>query len=172
MFRTLKTVAILAVVTLVAPAMFAGTQFDDFDVTASVAANCTISAADLVFGPYDPVVTNATTPLDVNGSVSVACTKGSSATIGLGQGSAAATGSTALTPLRQMSAGTERLRYDLFRTSAGSGVWGEVTTANVLSYSATSKTATSLTIYGRIPAGQDVGVSASYTDTVRATINF
>ena len=172
MYRSLKTLSILTLVVLATPVAFAATKFADFNVTASVAANCTISAADLSFGAYDPVVTNATTPLDVNGSVTVACTKGSSATIGLGQGSAAATGSTAVAPLRQMSAGTERLRYDLYRTSVGTGVWGDIGTANVLAYTATSKAATTLTIYGRVPAGQDVGVSASYTDTVRATINF
>lgn len=172
MLRSFKTLVTLTVAALGASSAFAATAFDDFNVTASVAANCTISAPDLVFGAYDPVVTNATTPLDVNGSVTVACTKGSSTTIGLGQGSAAATGSTALTPLRQMSAGTNRLRYDLYRTSVGTGVWGDIGTANVLAYTATSKTATTLTIYGRVPPGQDVGVAVSYTDTVRATINF
>jgi len=167
-----KFAVLIGMMILVTPAAFAATKFDDFDVTASVAANCTISAADLNFGAYDPLVANATTPLDVDGSVTVACTKGAAATIGLGQGSAAFTGSTALNPLRQMSAGAERLRYDLYRTSTGTGVWGDIGTANVLAYTAASKAATTLTIFGRVPAGQDVGASASYSDTVRATINF
>ena len=49
--------------------------------------NCTISTAALAFGSYDPVVTNAATNLDGTGTVTVACTKGLTATVGLGLGS-------------------------------------------------------------------------------------
>jgi spore coat protein U-like protein len=36
---------------------------------------------------------------------------------------------------------------------------------------APSKAARTFTVYGQVPAGQDVG-AAAYTDTVLATINF
>ena len=55
-------------------------------VSASVAAKCTISDGTLAFGTYDPVVNNATTALDQVGTVDVACTKGSSATVSLDLG--------------------------------------------------------------------------------------
>ena len=55
-------------------------------VSASVAAKCTISDSTLAFGTYDPVVNNATTALDQVGTVDVACTKGSSATVSLDLG--------------------------------------------------------------------------------------
>ena len=141
-----------------------------FNVSATVTATCTISAASLSFGSYEPVLTNATVPLDVNGSVTVRCTKGTTATIGLDQGIHAATGSTTTTPLRQMINGPSLLRYDLFRTAAGTDVWGDGT-PNVQSYSATNNSPQTLTVFGRIPAAQDVATS-SYSDTVTATINF
>ena len=37
------------------------TRSTTFNVSSSVAANCTISATDLNFGAYDPVVANKTT---------------------------------------------------------------------------------------------------------------
>src|SRR5438270_5378606 len=61
--------------------------------SSSVANNCTISTAALAFGAYDPVVANASTNLDASGTVSIACTKGATATIDLDLG-ANATGST------------------------------------------------------------------------------
>ena len=39
----------------------AGSKGTTFNVSSSVAANCTISATDLNFGAYDPVVANKTT---------------------------------------------------------------------------------------------------------------
>jgi spore coat protein U domain-containing protein, fimbrial subunit CupE1/2/3/6 len=142
-----------------------------FNVSATVTATCTISAASLSFGSYEPALANATVPLDVNGSVTVRCTKGTTATIGLDQGSHAATGSTTTTPLRQMINDTSLLRYDLFRTAAGTDVWGDIGTPNVQSYSATNNGSQTLTVFGRIPAAQDVP-TGSYSDTVTATINF
>ena len=44
----------------------AATATSSFTVSASVTANCTISAGALAFGPYDPVVTNASADLDVD----------------------------------------------------------------------------------------------------------
>src|SRR6266849_6295257 len=66
-------------------------------VTASVANNCTISTLPLAFGSYDPVVANASTALDGTGTVTIACTKGATTTIGLGLGSNASCSATRLT---------------------------------------------------------------------------
>src|SRR6266508_307681 len=60
---------------------FAGSATQNLSVTASVAANCTISTSAVAFGAYDPVVANAATALNASGSVSIACTKGSAPNI-------------------------------------------------------------------------------------------
>jgi spore coat protein U-like protein len=134
-------------------------------VSATVTNNCTISTAALGFGSYDPVSANAASNLDGTGRVSVACTKGATATIGLGGGSNAA--GTA----RRMSDGSGNyLTYELFSDSGRSTVWN--TGAGVLSpVAAPSKVARDFTVYGRIGSNQDVP-AGTYGDTVVATVNF
>ena len=82
-----RTVLFLTLTALAfsAPA-FAGSASANLNVTANVAANCTISTSPVAFGAYDPVVANASTDLTASGTVTVACTKGTAATIDLGNG--------------------------------------------------------------------------------------
>ena len=147
-------------------ALQAATAQANLSVSATVVSQCTISAPNtLAFGNYDPVSANATTDLDASTTFSVACTKGApSVWIGLNTG-ANASGST-----RRMASGAERLAYEIYSDSGRSSVWGN-TSGTGVSYTSTSKAATNLTVYGRVPAGQDVG-AGSYADTVVATVNF
>src|SRR4030088_1300176 len=64
-----------------APVHAAGSAPANLAVSALVNANCTISTTALAFGSYDPVVTNAATALNGNGTVVIACTKGSAPAI-------------------------------------------------------------------------------------------
>src|SRR5258706_3172725 len=69
-----------------APA-FAGTVTKTFNATASVAAKCVMSnIANLDFGSYDPVVTNAGADLPGNTSFTLTCTKSASPSISLSLG--------------------------------------------------------------------------------------
>lgn len=150
----------------------AATATSNFTVTASVVASCTIATTGISFGNYDPVVANATTPVDANGTVTVACTQGATTSLGMSQGANATGTSTADAPVRQMASGAvNRLRYDLYQDSARNTVWGDFGTTSAEAYTAASKNAAVLNIYGRIPSGQDA-VVGSYTDTVTATISF
>ena len=136
-----------------------------FSVTANVTANCTIVAGDLGFGSYDPVVANATSPLDQTSTLTVACTKGTNAAVSLNLGTHTS-GST-----RRMQSGstaTEFLNYELYTTGAHSVVWN---TTNTVAYTATSKASSNLTVHGRVAAGQDVE-TGNYSDTIVATITF
>lgn len=154
---------------LLAPSAYAGSATSSFTVSASVIASCTISSTTLAFGNYDPIVTNASTPLDVNGSVAITCTKGAATTIGLdgGQNAANATGTT-----RAMTtAGPDYLSYELYQDSSRSTLWGNSGANLFVPPNAPSKNARTFTIYGRIPAAQG-STTASYTDTVVATVNF
>jgi len=148
---TALTLALIAV----APAALAGSANGTLTVNASVAANCTIAAASLNFGAYDPVVTNATADLDGSTTMAVACTKGVNPNI------------TTATPGSAMTGGSYSLNYLLYSDSGR-------TTSFVPGFSmgaAPSKSARDLNIYGRVAAGQDVGVSA-YTGTITVTVNF
>jgi spore coat protein U-like protein len=147
-------------------------QTGSFNVTANVANSCRITATpDLAFGAYDPADTHFTAALDGQSSISVRCTKGTAATVALGQGGSPAAGSTCAAPLRQMAAGTERLRYDLYRDTARTQAWGCDAASSQGFTAASSNTATTLQTYGRIPAGQDVA-AGSYADTVTVTVTF
>ncbi len=64
----------------------------------------------MAFGAYDPLVTHAATNLDQDGSVSVACVKGTSANVELSDGGNFSGGT------RRMSNGTDFLNYDLYTT--------------------------------------------------------
>jgi spore coat protein U-like protein len=144
----------------------AATATANLAVTARVIQQCTITAPNtLAFGDYDPVSANATANLDASTTISVACTRGSTAVwIGLGLG-ANASGA-----VRRLASGAERLNYEIYRETGRTTVWGN-TSATGVSYTPTSRAATNLTVFGRVPGGQDVAVG-TYTDTVVATINF
>ena len=148
----------------IAPVL-AATATANLTVSATVTNNCTISTAALAFGSYDPVAGNAASNLDGTGRVTVACTKGATATIGLGNGSNAS-GSA-----RRMSdGGSNYLNYELYSDSGRSTVWNSG--SGVLSpMAAPSKVARDFTVYGRISSNQDVP-AGTYGDTVVATVNF
>ena len=148
----------------------AATATSNLAVSASVAANCTISTAAVAFGAYDPVSANATTALNGTGTVNVTCTSGASTTITLGQGSNPNTGSTDAAPARRMGDGaTHFLSYALYQDSGRSTVWGN--TAGTGEANTGSGSQAALTVYGAVTAGQNVP-AGSYSDTVVATVTF
>ncbi len=148
----------------------AATQQADLSVTATVAANCTIATTAVDFGAYDPVTTNATTPILQTGRVTVSCTTGSAVKVTLGQGLFADTGSSDTAPVRRMkNGGTNYLNYTLYSEGTRTTAWGN-TALTGLAHTGTG-TSTDLTVYGTLPAGQNVPVG-SYADTVVATVTF
>ena len=148
----------------------AGTQTSSLLVSATVSANCSITTAPVAFGAYDPVTVNATAALTSSGTVTVTCTTGSTGTITLGQGANPAGGSTDIAPARQLKdGGTDVLAYTLFQDSGRLTAWGNTAGTGVASLG--TGTATALTVYGSVAAGQNVP-AGSYSDTVVATVTF
>jgi spore coat protein U-like protein len=177
MNKTMKhtmVAAAIAAATLAASGAQAATATANLTVQAQVTANCTISTAVVDFGSYDPVVANASAAKTGNGSVTVACTKGSAPTIGLGLGSNSS-GST-----RRMTNGTDMLIYELYlppNTTPGTAcgalttVWG-TSGANLFTpTSPASSAGRTYNVCGSVAGGQNVGVG-SYSDTVVATVTF
>ena len=157
---------------------WAGTNTGSLSVTSSVAQTCTVSTTSaLAFGPYDPIAASA---LLGTGSVSIKCTKGSSAiTIDLDAGSHAS-GSQ-----RKMLGGTsgDFLNYNVtqpatttpWTSCAGSTVWGSTVGGSVYTPSGvtwSAAAAQAFRVCGSVPAVQDVSADGSYTDTVIVTVNF
>jgi spore coat protein U-like protein len=135
---------------------------DDFIVSAEVVNSCLISAADLDFGQYDPAVTHAIAPLDVNSTISVTCTMGSNPKFALSNGANFAADE------RHLADGAEMLEYGLYTSALRGTPWIGSTTVDIPSALGTVET---LTVYGRIPGGQNKP-AGDYTDTVSATVTF
>lgn len=164
----LASSSLLGALILSAPT-HAGTASDNLDVTASVSANCTISTAAVAFGAYDPIVTHKASALDASGTVTVTCTNGSAVTVALGQGQNADVGSTDAAPLRRMTDGTNFMGYSLFSNAGRTTVWGATAETDVEHVG--TGAAANLTVYGRVPADQQVPAGA-YSDAVVATVTF
>lgn len=147
---------------------YAATTTGNLAVSASVAANCTISAGSVAFGAYDPIVANATSAKSATGAVTTTCTNGSAAYITLSQGLDPATGSTDAAPVRQMISGSNSLKYFLY-SDTSSTVWGN--TGSSGKGDTGTGTTSALTVYGSVPAAQNVPVG-TYADTVVATVTF
>jgi spore coat protein U-like protein len=157
--------SLIAMATIAAP-LFAAQQSANLNVTASVAANCTITTTPVAFGAYDPVNVNSATDLLASGSVNVACTKGTPATIDLGNGGNFAVGT------RRMGSGSDFLNYSLFKDAARTQLWGSgIAGGSTAAYNAATKNSTSVSVFGTVPQAQDVTVG-NYADVVVATINY
>jgi len=128
------------------------------------AAHCTISTTSVSFGSYDVF---ASTPTDTTGTVSVTCTGNADVTITLTKGS-----SSTFNP-RMLGGGADTLNYNLYKDAARTSIWGDGTgsTSTYTQVGVPNNTAQNLTIYGRIPAAQDVR-AGTYTDSVTVNIDF
>jgi spore coat protein U-like protein len=167
MSRTLIVLTGFAVVSLAAESRLRGQSATaTLTVNASVSKNCTITTAPVNFGAYDTVTANATAPLDGLGTVTVTCTKGAPAKVGLDPG-ANAQGTT-----RRMSGGTAAfLNYELYKDNAHATVWGNTPETGLDVPAAPNRNPRNFSVYGRVPAAQDATVG-TYSDTVVATVNF
>jgi spore coat protein U-like protein len=142
----------------------AGSATANLAVSATVNNNCTISTVAVSFNPYDPL--SATPDDSTGGSVTITCTKNSAPTIGLGFGQHESP-----TGQANMSDGTNPLMYALYKDAPGGAAWGNSGVALLTPPATPSKAPRTYTVYGRIPAGQDVP-SGTYNDLVVATVNF
>ena len=133
----------------------------NFNVTATVATSCSVSASDLAFGTYDGTsAVDATTTSTIN----VNCSLLTPYTIGLNDGSNAA-GS-----VRRMGSGTSRLSYEIYRDPAMTGIFGTVAATLGVSGIGTGLAVPNI-IYGKIPKNQNV-TPGSYTDQVTVTVDY
>ena len=136
----------------------------------TVNPSCTVSAAALSFGDYDPVGAQRTSPLTAAAAVGYRCIQDPSVTptFTLDQGQNPAGGSSDNAPLRRMTDGTHFLSYNLYGSTGCVDLWNNTTG---FTSPGTGDPAT-LTVYGCIPAGQTSVPPGSYSDTVVITVTF
>jgi len=131
------------------------------------ALTCTFSSVTgLNFGL---MIVFSASPLTTTGTISYSCTAvGGNKRMEM----SLSTGSSGTFAIRTLQSGVNRLNYNLYPTAANSQVWGDGTgTTYKYSINPVDKQVDTLTVYGTIPPGQDVGVG-SYSDTITITMNF
>ncbi len=130
-----------------------------FQVMSSVAGSCTVTAKELNFGTY------LGKQDDQTGTITVACTKGTSYRIGLDNGMHYRA------PNRRLKHRTSAhyLNYELYRDAGRTARWGNDNTSDLCMTS--DGTVQHINVYGEVPAGQS-GPSGSYSNTTTITVNF
>jgi len=141
---------------------------------ARAVTSCSVAASGVNFGIYNPL---AGSPTNSTGSVTVTCTllSGGATTVNLT--AALSAGSSGNFTTRTMLAGVNKLKYNLYWSTAYAQVWGDGTGGSFYGVASIALTpgnptqAVSGTMYGQISAGQDVGPGA-YLDTIVVTVSY
>jgi spore coat protein U-like protein len=136
------------------------TATTSFTVTATIVANCTITASALNFSVYAGTAVNATSTIVAN------CTKNAPYYVGLDAGNA----SGAMVTTRRMTSGSNTLKYALYLNSSRTTNWGNTVGSDTVMGTGTGANQ-SLTVYGQMPGGQAL-IPGSYADTITATITY
>jgi spore coat protein U-like protein len=162
--RTLRTLRFGALCAL----CFLGTG------NALAAWSCSISVTPLSFGTYDVF---SATPDDSTATLSVTCTQVSAPVGNLPVTASLSQGSSGSYATRRMTSGVNLLSYNMYANATrttifGDGTAGTSTISGTFPFTAVGQNVTGTgTIYGRIPAGQDVAVG-SYSDSIVATVTW
>lgn len=137
---------------------WAETESSSFQVGIDVVATCSISAADMTF---NTITTGTTAQTDAASDITVNCSLDAPYQISLSNGSNFSAG-------RRLSNGSQFINYSLFQDPSRATQWNTTTTLNFTG----SGSSQAHTVYGRIPAGQNVANMGSYSDTIVATVTY
>jgi spore coat protein U-like protein len=123
---------------------------------------CSVSATPVSFGVYSVF---SISPNNSGGSITIGCNKwGGAVEVNL------STGQSNRYAMRIMNSGGNLLNYNLYTDIARTMVWGDGTGGSKL-MKVTREGATSLPIFGQIPAEQDAFIG-NYADNITAIVNF
>jgi spore coat protein U-like protein len=159
------TTAVVAFLASSLPVQAANKQ-TTMGVSATVAANCNISAQNLGFGSYD-----ATAAKTGSANLTVRCSNGTPYTLKLTAGS----GTFAQ---RLMTSGSNSLEYNLYTSAALTTVWGDGTasTATVggTGIGLANAGAVTHTVYGQLPdsTNNQSAPTGNYTDSITVTVEY
>jgi spore coat protein U-like protein len=137
--------------------------------------SCSVSAPNISFGSYDVF---AGSPITSTTTISVTCTlTGGGGNTDINYAIALSPGLSNTFVQRTMKSGTNALGYNLYSNSTRTTVWGDGSgAAPTVSGSMTVKKSApthtdSPTVYGSVPALQDVGVGA-YADNITIIVTY
>jgi len=133
------------------------TATDSFQVSITIADDCSIAAQDFSFGSHAAI----TADIDATSTITVNCSVGTAYTVSLNQGTNGA---------RLMSDGSDDVDYELYTTAARTLAWG--TNVGVDTVGGTGDGNDQLlTVYGRVP-NQATPAPSLYVDSITATVAF
>jgi spore coat protein U-like protein len=135
-----------------------------FQVTATVASNCSVTANPLAFGSYAGVALNVST------TISVSCTNTTPYNVGLSAGSGSGATVTNRLMTNTATGSTQTLGYELLSGSYTGTNWGNTAATNYVAGTG-SGSAQSLTIYGVVPANQ-FPTPGSYADSITVSVSY
>jgi spore coat protein U-like protein len=141
----------------------ATTATGSIGVSATVLSLCVVSASPLAFGNYSPGAVST-----ANTTIGIVCTNGTTYSVGLNNGSG--TGATLSNRLMTGLLNGSTLGYNLYQDSALTTVWGNTVGTNTVAGTGNGL-AQSLTVYGKVAAGQNVAPGL-YNDTVTVTLTY
>ena len=162
--------ALFCAVAILLPAFTqaSGSATGNFSVSTTVDQNCAASSPTLDFGAYNPITTNATANLDSSTTISVACAFDDNVRLGFDLGTNASAGHCGPSPQRCMANGNNYLSYNIYASSndrSSGAPWTTPVTETI------SGGSSAISIYGRVPGGQDASVG-TYSDSVVATVYY
>ena len=132
-----------------------------FNVSATVAKQCSVSATALNFGTV--ALLSGNTP--GTSTLSVQCANGSAYNVGLDSGQNSASISS-----RKMLMGTNAVSYQLYSNSARTVTWGNTVGTNTVGGTGTGSTQ-NFTVYGSVPP-QTTPPAGVYQDTITITVTY
>ena len=162
--------ALFGVLATLIPALTkaSGSSSGNLSVSTTVNQICGTSSPTLDFGTYYPITANATANLDSSTTITINCAFDESLTLGFDLGANALASHCGASPQRCMANGANYLKYNIYATTgerASDSPWTSAVPETVSGGTAT------ISIYGRVPAGQDVAVG-SYSDSIVATVYY
>jgi len=136
--------------------------------------NCTVSAGSIAFGIYNPL---STTGDASTGTLRVTCNGSGSGTSTVSVGVTLSAGLSGSYATRKMLSGVNSLNYNIYWSTAYSQIMGDGSggsfagTAGPFTVFAGSSGSATGTMYGLIPAQQDVA-PGSYSDVITVTVTY
>ena len=140
----------------------------------AVTISCTASASSIAFGVYNPL---SITPATSTGSMRVVCTGSGTGSANVTVGVTLSAGLSGTFATRKMFSGANSLNYNIYWSTAYTQVMGDGSGGSFAGsagpftvFAGGTGTATG-TMYGRVPAQQDVA-PGSYVDTILMTVTY
>lgn len=133
-------------------------------------ATCTVSATTVAFGASINPFGSTLTP---TGTITVACTKGSTTTtftIALTAGN-----SGSFTQRYMKDSASNHLNYNIYTASNLSTVWGDNTGGSQMVTGVNEAATTTYTMYGQLPLPQALGAATypdAYSDSITITVTY